>query len=323
MTDTFKTPRAKRGPYRTAKPGRAAPARSKANTDIQRLGYQPQAPYQLDLEVFTVSGLKHRVSREEVRKTHRYEFHTLVCVTQGTCTQVVDFKPISCEPGSLLVLRAGQAHNYGHDEDWDGWNVLFRPEFVLPVSTTPHGPKLAVDLQRLPEQVLLSSHELHKVTASIQQMHEDTLIDAPPEDVHALLRHQLHALLMRLSILQGRQQAKEPLVSPALQRFKRFQQLVDERFAQWHQVAEYARQLGYTEKSLARAVTAAMGTTAKAFIAARINLEAKRLLVHLDMPVASIAEKLGFEEATNFSKFFKREVGCAPAEFRRRQRDLI
>ena len=96
--------------------------------------------------------------------------------------------------------------------------------------------------------------------------------------------------------------------------------LVDERFAQWHQVADYADDLCYTEKSLARAVAAAAGTTAKAFIAARINLEAKRLLAHTDLPVITIAEKLGFDGPTNFSKFFKREAHCTPAEFRKRQR---
>ena len=292
------------------------------NTDIQRLGYQPQAPYQLDLEVFSVADLRDR-AKEQVRVTHRYEFHTLVCVTQGKCIQMVDFKSISCEPGSLLVVRAGQAHNYGSEEDWDGWNLLFRPEFVLPVSTTSHDLKLALDLERLPEHLVLSSQELRKVTDLLQQMREDTLIDAQQEDVHALLRHQLHTLLTRLSILQGRRQAQEPLVSSTSQRFRRFQQLVEERFTQWHQVADYASQLGYTQKSLARAVAAAIGTTAKAFIAARINLEAKRLLVHTDMPVVTIAEKLGFEEATNFSKFFKREVDCTPAEFRRRQRTPI
>ena len=236
---------------------------------------------------------------------------------------MVDFKSISCAPGSLLVLRAGQAHNYGQDEDWDGWNVLVRPEFVLPVSTTSHDLKLALDLERLPEHMNLNSQELRKVTDLLQQMREDTLIEAPPEDLHALLRHQLHTLLTRLSILQGRWQAQEPMISPASQRFQRFQQLVDKRFAEWHQVADYASELCYTEKSLARAVAAAMGMTAKTFIAARINLEAKRLLVHTDMPIVTIAEKLGFDEPTNFSKFFKREVGCTPGEFRRRQRDSI
>ncbi len=291
-------------------------------TDIQRLGYRPQAPYQLDLEVFSVADLRHR-GKEQVRITHRYEFHTLVCVTQGKCTQMVDFKSISCEPGSLLVLRAGQAHNYGRDEDWDGWNVLFRPEFVLPVSTPSRDLKLAVDLDRLPEHIVLSGSDLRTVMDSIQQMREDTRVDAPIDDVHALLRHQLHTLLTRLAILQGRQRAYEPVISPALQRFKRFQQLVEERFARWHQVADYASQLGYTEKSLARAVEAAMSMTAKAFIAARVSLEAKRLLVHTDLTIAGIAEKLSFDEPTNFSKFFKREAGCTPAEFRQRQRASI
>lgn len=185
------------------------------------------------------------------------------------------------------------------------------------MSTTPRDPRLVVDLERLPEHVVLSSDELRKVADAIGQMREDTLIDAPLDEVHSLLRHQLQALLTRLRILHSGQQAQEPLISPATRRFQRFRHAVDERYAQWHQVADYARQLGYTEKSLARAVAAATGMTAKAFIAARINLEAKRLLVHTDMHIVTIAAKLGFGEATNFSKFFKREAGCAPAAFRR------
>ncbi len=319
MKDTFKTNMDFSGSLLAEKVSPAT-GRITRSSGIPPLSYRPRAPYQLDLEVFSVAELRQRGSREKVQATHRYEFHTLVCVTQGVCTQMVDFKSISCEPGSLLVLRPGQAHNYGQDEDWDGWNVLFRPEFVLPVSTLPRDLRLAVDMDRLPEHIVLDRDHLQTVTDSILQMREDTQLDAAFEEVQALLRHQLHALLMRLAILQGHQRALEPVISPALQRFKRFQQLVEENFAQWHQVTDYASQLSYTEKSLARAVEAAMGTTAKAFIAARINLEAKRLLVHTDLIIANIADKLGFEEATNFSKFFKRETGCTPAEFRQRQR---
>ena len=35
---------------------------------------------------------------------------------------------------------------------------------------------------------------------------------------------------------------------------------------------------------------------------------------------AKIADRLGFDEPTNFSKYFKREAGCTPADFRQRQR---
>ena len=293
----------------------------KVGSVIQRLGYGPRVPYRLDLEAFTMADLRRRGSKQKVRTTHRYEFHMLLCVTHGVGTQVIDFRPVSFVPGSVLLVRPGQAHNFGHDDDWDGWMVLFRPEFVLPSASMPRDLKTAIDLDRLAEHLALDGDESRTVTAAIREMRQDTQLDAALDEVHALLRHQLLALLTRLCILQGRRQVDEPVPAPALQRFRRFQRLVEERFKEWHQVAHYARDLGCAEKSLARALAAAAGTTAKAFIADRISLEAKRLLAHTSLPVAVIAEQLGFDEPTNFGKFFKREAGCTPAAFRRAQAD--
>ncbi len=296
-----------------------APNRSDVNTPLKRLSYLPRARYPLDLEAFTIADWRLRAG-DGARATHQYEFYTLVCVSQGTCTHVVDFEPITCAPGSLLMVRPGQAHNFGRGDDWEGWMVLFRPEFVLPVSRAARSLELAIDLERLPWHMALPGREVLTVTRLIEQMHADAKLDAPLEDLNALLRHQLNALLTRLIIVQGGQQAPEPVTSPALQRFKRFQQLVEEHFTHWHSAADYVDRLGCTEKSLTRAVTASAGTTAKAFISARIVLEAKRLLLHTDLPVSTIAEQLGFDEATNFSKLFRREVDSSPAAFRRQQR---
>lgn len=294
------------------------PGREKGAAGIQRLDYRPSAPYQLDLEIFSVCDLRQRVGQEELRSTHRYAFHLLLCVTRGECTHVVDFRPVHCKPGSLLVLRPGQAHNLGLEEDWDGWMVLFRPEFIVSSPSVPD-LKIAVGLDRLDEHLSLREHELRIVTDAIVQMREDARIEAPPTEVHSLLRYQLYALLLRLGILYGRQEAGSGAGARALQRFKKFQQLVETNFARWHQVAEYANRLGCSERSLTRATMEVAGINAKAFIASRISLEAKRLLVHTASSVTSIGESLGFDEATNFIKFFKREVGCTPAEFRRRQ----
>lgn len=85
-------------------------------------------------------------------------------------------------------------------------------------------------------------------------------------------------------------------------------------------IASYADALGCTEKSLTRAAREASGQNAKAVIAARIVLEAKRLLAHADRPIYLIAEGLGFAEATNFAKFFRRETGLTPAGFRAENR---
>ncbi len=83
-----------------------------------------------------------------------------------------------------------------------------------------------------------------------------------------------------------------------------------------HQAHEYAARLGYSLKTLNRACMLATGCTAKQLIDARVALEAKRLLAHTDLPVASISYRLGFTEPTNFGKFFTRATGQTPGAFR-------
>lgn len=283
--------------------------------DIKRISYRPAARYPYDLEIFRVSDLKRRTREESMRRVYRYECHMLICVTHGRCVQVVDFKSVACEPGTLLALRPGQAHSFGCDENWDGWIVLFRPEFLLPTLSCPDD-RGTVDFEMLPDLLTLSSDELHRASDAIARMREDARFDAPSGEIHVLLRHQFYAFVAWLGVIQARRWASDAPSSRALLRFTHFKKLVDQRFAEWKRVADYARCLGCTEKSLTRATTEVLGVSAKAFISARINLEAKRLLAHTDLPITVIARKLGFEEPTHFSKFFRREARCTPAEFR-------
>ena len=48
----------------------------------------------------------------------------------------------------------------------------------------------------------------------------------------------------------------------------------------------------------------------------RILLEAKRLLIYSDKTADEIAKILGYKEAGHFSKFFKRNEGISPKEFK-------
>jgi AraC-like DNA-binding protein len=286
---------------------------------IPRLGYQPSSPYPLDLEIFLMSDLRQRATRRQIVATYQYAFHMLLCVTRGTCTQIVDFLPVPCKQGSLLALRPGQVHSFGGEDDWDGWIMLFRPEFLLASPAPAAELMVSVEFEKLQERMSLEDHDLRIVTDAVVRMREDAKMDASPAVLHALLRHQLYAVLWRLRVLHGRKEISSTASARGLQRFKDFRQLVEKHFATQHQVTSYARQLACSEKSLSRATMEVMGVSAKVFIASRVNLEAKRLLVHTASSITTIAERLGFDEATNFIKFFKREAGCTPTEFRRRQ----
>jgi AraC-like DNA-binding protein len=100
--------------------------------------------------------------------------------------------------------------------------------------------------------------------------------------------------------------------------FAAFASAVDSHFSTSREVGWYARRLGYSERTLRRATQAATGRTAKQFIDDRVVLEAKRLLVHSHATAAECARHTGFDDAANFSKFFRRRTGLAPGAFARR-----
>jgi AraC-like DNA-binding protein len=45
-------------------------------------------------------------------------------------------------------------------------------------------------------------------------------------------------------------------------------------------------------------------------------MEAKRYLYYTDQSAKEIADRLGFEDAANFSRFFKTNTGIAPTDFK-------
>ena len=79
---------------------------------------------------------------------------------------------------------------------------------------------------------------------------------------------------------------------------------------------DYADRLALHVNSLNRAVKEVTGKSTSAHIAERLTSEAKVLLHHTDWSVGDIADRLGFEYATYFHRFFKLHTGTTPLAFR-------
>jgi AraC-like DNA-binding protein len=154
---------------------------------------------------------------------------------------------------------------------------------------------------------------LQAALAQLRREYEDA--DTLPLSLHtAVLRHTLTAFLLRLAHLAARS-------APALHRrtdstFTLFRDAVERDFATNHSVSAYADALGYSRRTLVRAVRAATGETPKAFIDKRVVLEAKRLLAHTELPIGRVGAAVGFPDAANFSKFFHQHTDQTPAAFR-------
>lgn len=301
-----------------------------ARRSVTAVQFHAPPNYALDVELYPVAELRRRVGDAEARGLERIDFHCLIYLTAGRYAHMVDFETQSLAPGSLLSLQPGQVHRFGDLAGCDGWLLVFRSE-LLPARAgaeagAPLGTGAAVDelaaLQRAEEQrthLRLCTTSRQAVTEAFERMAADARRPAS-RALNALLRSQVQSLLLRLQLEAEPSDADHRVEPAVLQRYRRYRAAVERHFVSWHGVAPYARQLGCSEKSLTRAALLVTDRSAKAVLTERLVLEAKRRLAHTLLPVATVGDQLGFAEATNFVKFFRREAGLTPGAFRAGQR---
>ncbi|MFD9699875.1 helix-turn-helix domain-containing protein [Lentzea sp. NPDC059081] len=265
---------------------------------VAEFGFSNPDRGRLGLEVLDLAALRRRLSADTLTRVHRTDFHQLFLITSGEAEVMVDFVTHHCGPGTLLHVGPGRVLRLPAG-DAEAFLVLHTPAFATH-SLTPFGPVR----HTVPEA---DRAVFVRAVQDLRQEYRRNLLTNEPLD---LLRQLLGALLLRVARLPGDAPAQ------ADERFHRFQQELERTFARSRNAAEYAAAIGYSVRSLNRICLAATGRTAKALIDARVALEAKRLLVHTDLSSAAIGHRLGFSEATNFTKFFLRETGTSPGAFR-------
>ncbi|MFJ9732236.1 helix-turn-helix domain-containing protein [Streptomyces sp. NPDC101171] len=247
-----------------------------------------------------------------LHRVHRIDFHVVMLFTDGPVRHMVDFAEYRAEAGDLLWIRPGQVHRFAQSSEYRGTVLTMQPGFL------PRATVEATGLYRydLPPLLRPGPEQLSALRAALEQLrreYEDT--ETLPLSLHtAVLRHNLTAFLLRLAHLAA--SSAEAARRPADSTFTLFRDAVEKGFATQHSVSAYADALGYSRRTLVRAVRAATGETPKGFIDKRVVLEAKRLLAHTDLPIGRVGAAVGFPDAANFSKFFQLHTGFTPVAFR-------
>ena len=88
-----------------------------------------------------------------------------------------------------------------------------------------------------------------------------------------------------------------------------------EHIHEFHGVDELAEQLHTNARALTKATKAILLQTPARIITDLKVLEAKRMLSNPALSVKEVGYKLGFEQATYFTKYFKKATGITPKEF--------
>ena len=114
----------------------------------------------------------------------------------------------------------------------------------------------------------------------------------------------------------SRQLVSKPYQTRARARYEEFLALVSENFMTERSVAFYAERMCMTPKYLSTLVKDASGKTATEWIDAFLLLEAENLLIYSELTVKEIGYRLHFQSIPSFHKFFKKQTGMTPNEYR-------
>lgn len=250
----------------------------------------------------------------------RVEFFMLLLVTAGTGLHRVDFVDYPLAAGSLLFVRPGQV------QEWCDFREIQAEVILIDPTSLPHDEILrskyldSLSITEWPNCSSLPRSVTQDLLHSLVRLRQDfSDFDGSEIDI-ALIRHELLGLLLRLARWLLNSLDKGQPARRSIKTYRLFQTLLEQQYKNQHQLKFYAQRLGYAESTISRACIRAQGDSAKVVIDKRIVLEAKRMLVHSQATVAEVGFYLGFSEATNFIKFFKRMELTTPQYFREARR---
>lgn len=166
--------------------------------------------------------------------------------------------------------------------------------------------------------VKLDKHEYRSIMNVVEIMHETVRTNLP--DRRALMTRQLEFLLRLLGYYR-RNKLNEEISEKRVS--MQFHFNLKKYAYQHHDVKFYASLACLTPKYFGTVVKQETGHNAAYWIRNYIISEAKMLLhIRHDLSIQAVAYMLGFDEQTVFSRYFKRDVGLSPTEYRETNRSM-
>lgn len=248
---------------------------------------------------------------------HRHNFHEIIFVLNGHGRHTIDGQPADLTPYSVSLIAKGQVHRFEYSSELSIYLVRFTDDFLPAdlVSPTWDYHAMLFNHVGLNQTLRLQPPDAEDVIRCFDLIeHEFALRQAFQR--YTALRHLLAVLVIRL----GR--AVEDALCPTTQQreaiavYQAFVPLLEQHYADRHDVQFYADALHLSPIKLSRQLQAILGKTTKQIIDERVVLEARRRLWYTQQSVGEIAYALGYSDQFHLSKAFKRLVGMAPQEYR-------
>ncbi|MCL7988740.1 AraC family transcriptional regulator [Sphingobacterium sp. lm-10] len=272
------------------------------------------------LHQINTTTINERLSRvpHQLFKPHRTDFFQIYLFTQGFGSHMVDFEPIEVKPQHILFISQGQVHAFDANQGYDGKALIFTEEFFCRTSADQQFFQSSPLFKNFFCQSYFKINENFEKLEAIFSEIFDELKRVPDKKQGDIL----HNLLHRIILLADREMKENSGVVKHTSHKEdlaiRFKEEIDKHYLTHKKLIFYIDLLHVSLRQLQIATNAMFNKSPKQLVQDRILLEAKRMLAYDKLSVKEIAAKLGFDETTNFIKYFKKNSGLTPLDFRRK-----
>lgn len=252
-----------------------------------------------------------------LHQPHKHSFYHLVFFTSVKGKQQIDFETFDLQNNQIYFMSPGQVHHWQFDTDEpEGYlinfstsyfsNFLLKQDYLDKFSFFTGNPaKQVINLTNV-------------VAAKLTTIFDEILSEG---ENNTLVNDDLVRLLL-LQIFVEVNRCTTTNTAPNENHYNHtilnnFKHLIEENYKTLRLPKQYAAQLYITPNHLNALCNDFLGMPAGKLIRDRVVLEAKRLLINVDLLVSEIADILNFEDQSYFVKFFKKHEGVTPDKFRK------
>ncbi|MEM6455430.1 MAG: helix-turn-helix domain-containing protein [Acidobacteriota bacterium] len=297
---------------------RASPLIEVPDAPIPLHDFEPARPDAVPIEIGPIG---HFGATAISPRPHRHTFYEICLVTAGRARHAIDFTEHPARAGSLFTIVPGQVHAWHDTQELAGQILLFTEDFLHagPSATAPAGEWAFLHGLAAAGPLRLDPADAEAIGRAFDALAQEFRRDLPARA--SMLRAQLQTLLIRLLRLADATPRGTAAADPATALAQRFRTLVLAHGDTERALPFYARALNVSVAHLHDQVRRTTGRTPGQLLRSHTALEARRLLAHSALRVSEIGHRLAFDDPSYFSRFFRRETGLSPGQFRARIRE--
>ena len=283
--------------------------------DIPHIKFNPATTDNFGFEIVPIEKIvqNRNQNNHNSELPHQLKFYNLIFFTEGIGRHFIDFNWYKVQQNSLVYLTKEQVNAFDFSTNLNGFCLVFTEDFLMKCFShlskefvfRLFNPQLFSPILEIPPDSDFETYFnlLQKEYINPERVNQEKIIES------------LFTILVSKAEDIKQIQTNKIKDSTKINIFQKFTSLIEQHLSTSRSADFYAKELAITYKHLNTICKELVNKSAKNVIDDLVILKAKRSLINSPIRSNELAHKLGFEDPTNFTKYFKKNTGLTPKEF--------